>query len=221
MSSDFSHLPRLLPQESHAYERLEVASGHLLDCMRRERFFDPGSYQENSEALAACLRLTAEALKGAGAEQAPWQWEAATASECEARQLLTMGEAATPEWVRRVLNSVCVHDGVSWRRVRQHVARFAEAVLLAVKPDAREAPHPPAVPTAERPDPLDHALALLLTVGPNAKKIAREVGVPLSTLRGWPKFREHYSQLRAAGERAKRGRPRGRRAGGRDFEVTE
>jgi hypothetical protein len=40
------------------------------------------------------------------------------------------------------------------------------------------------------------ALAELLTVGPNASRIAREVGVSRTTLLGWKTFREHYDRAK-------------------------
>jgi hypothetical protein len=60
-----------------------------------------------------------------------------------------------------------------------------------------------------------------MTVGPNATRIAREVGVPRGTLLGWPEFRERYDRMKADGEAAKWSRRRGRRAGDRDFEADE
>jgi hypothetical protein len=65
------------------------------------------------------------------------------------------------------------------------------------------------------------ALACLLTIGPNATRIAREVGVPRGTLLGWQAFRERYEQMKADIELRKRSRRRGRHANDRDFEADE
>ena len=72
----------------------------------------------------------------------------------------------------------------------------------------------------ERKRQVTHALACLLTFGPNASRIAKEVGVPRTTLLGWTEFRERYDQVKADSKLAKGSRRRGRRAG-RDFEVDE
>ncbi len=60
------------------------------------------------------------------------------------------------------------------------------------------------------------ALAALLTVGPNASEIARQVGVPRGTLLGWPIFRAHYDRVKADAE-ANRNNRRGSRSGSSDF----
>jgi hypothetical protein len=73
----------------------------------------------------------------------------------------------------------------------------------------------------ERRKKLTHALACLLTIGPNAARIAREVDVPRGTLLGWPDFRERYDQMKADRDLAKRSRRHGRRAGDRNFEADE
>jgi hypothetical protein len=73
----------------------------------------------------------------------------------------------------------------------------------------------------ERRTKVTRALACLLTIGPNATRIAKEIGVPRGTLLGWPAFRERYNQMKTNIEAAKSGRRRGRRAGDRDFEVDE
>jgi transposase-like protein len=65
------------------------------------------------------------------------------------------------------------------------------------------------------------ALAELLVNGPNASQIARRIGVPRTTLLGWPTFREHYDRAKQDQEVARRSRRHGRRAGERDFEVEE
>lgn len=65
------------------------------------------------------------------------------------------------------------------------------------------------------------ALAALLTIGPNATQIAKQIGVPRGTLLGWDTFREKYDAAKADAEARKIGRQRGRRAGNGDFEVSE
>jgi hypothetical protein len=40
------------------------------------------------------------------------------------------------------------------------------------------------------------AIAMLLTLGPNANAIAEELRIPRTTLLGWPKFKRHYDQMR-------------------------
>jgi hypothetical protein len=72
---------------------------------------------------------------------------------------------------------------------------------------------------AQRPDMEILALACLATLGPNLTEIAKQLGVPRTTLYGWPKFLARYEAARNAGAKAKRQRPRGRRAGARDFEA--
>jgi hypothetical protein len=65
------------------------------------------------------------------------------------------------------------------------------------------------------------ALAELLTTGPNASQIAKRLGVPRTTLLGWPTFRDLYDRAKQDQEIAKRSRRRGRRAGRKDFEAEE
>jgi hypothetical protein len=78
---------------------------------------------------------------------------------------------------------------------------------------------PPAAGVVERKQKQTLALACLLRIGPNATRIAREVGVPRGTLLGWPEFRQYYDQMKIDQQAARESRGRGRRAGKRDFEV--
>lgn len=55
------------------------------------------------------------------------------------------------------------------------------------------------------------AIAMLMAVGPNVSKIAKEMGVPRATLYGWSRFREVLDRTSSQGEAA-----RNRRRGGRD-----
>jgi hypothetical protein len=64
------------------------------------------------------------------------------------------------------------------------------------------------------------ALAALFAGGPNAAKIARQIGVKRTTLLSWPEFREAYDRLKRDAE-ARKGAYRGRRAGASDFESDE
>jgi hypothetical protein len=130
---DFGHLKRLQPEEQHVYDRLESAFQRLGDSMRREHFFGP-DFDRNVQGLAQCVGEVEGALTAAGAKKAPAEWQVTTESEGEARQLLTMGQAATANGVAVLFGRLTVHDPVRWQHVQQHVARFGEAVLAALRP---------------------------------------------------------------------------------------
>jgi hypothetical protein len=130
---DFGHLKHLLPEEQHVYDRLENAIRRVNHCMRREEFFGP-EFDGNAQDLAQCVRELDDALTAAGAKKAPYEWEAMTASESEAQQLLGMRQEASAKCVRLLFGRLTVHDPVRWRQVRLQVARLGEAVLAAVKP---------------------------------------------------------------------------------------
>ncbi len=69
-------------------------------------------------------------------------------------------------------------------------------------------------------DKKTQALAALLTIGPNASRIARTIGVPRSTLLGWPVFRLRYDQVKADGATRRGNIPRGYKSKG-DIEAYE
>jgi hypothetical protein len=87
-------------------------------------------------------------------------------------------------------------------------------------PDRNPTGRTPSRPRNDRIDKERQALAALLTIGPNVSRIAREVGVPRTTLLGWPQFRECYERAKEDAERRRRSL-RGRRAGDRDFEDED
>jgi hypothetical protein len=119
-----------------------------------------------------------------------------------------------------------------WWAIVEHFARH-EPVNLAelssllykefVKATGQHGPRAggPMRPEQPQPDKRTLALAALARIGPNVAKIAREINVPRTTLLGWPTFRQALDKMRATGEKARRSRRRGRRAGDRDFEVEE
>ena len=61
------------------------------------------------------------------------------------------------------------------------------------------------------PDKETHAVSLLLDprFGPNAKKIAEEIGVPRTTLISWPRFELAYRRMKADCEQQKQSRRKG------------
>jgi hypothetical protein len=130
---DFGYLRHLLPGEQHIHDQLQETFDRLGTCLRRKQFFGPG-YEANLQELTAVIQDLDAALVTVATQRAPHDWETSTGSEEDASRLLTMGQAATPEWVQRGLNRICRHDEPSWRRVRRHVAQFAGAVLAALKP---------------------------------------------------------------------------------------
>jgi hypothetical protein len=69
-------------------------------------------------------------------------------------------------------------------------------------------------------DKKTRAVAALLTIGPNATKIAKAIGVKRTTLLGWPEFRQRFDQLKADAEVRKRRLPRGRKSKG-EIEAYE
>jgi hypothetical protein len=132
----FSHLSRLLPEETNVYLRLETAFNHLLDCMRQEDFFHNQKVEANCQSLASKIRNLDEALKAAGAHNIfNAQWHKPIRED--ARSLLTMRGDATDEWMSRVLGRMAVHEEDYWADLRQDVAQVAEAVLESVRPQVQ------------------------------------------------------------------------------------
>ena len=72
----------------------------------------------------------------------------------------------------------------------------------------------------DREEKVRAALAALLTIGPNATRIADAVGVPRTTLLGWETFRLHYDRAKRDAEARKTAR-RGNRTGASDFEADQ
>ncbi len=102
-----------------------------------------------------------------------------------------------------------------------HRIRKDLAAALVMARSYRPPPLASTPPTAVSDRPADDleratllrlALAELLLTGPNVKRIAEKIGVPRTTLLGWPDFVEHLDRARAAAETRKRGR-KGRRVG--------
>jgi hypothetical protein len=88
--------------------------------------------------------------------------------------------------------------------------------------------HSPAVPEAVQPkiqvSPPDHkalAMALLFTVGPNAKAISDKIGVPRTTLLGWPDFKAAYDKVKADKQATTESRRRRLRKGDEDNDDEE
>jgi hypothetical protein len=144
---------RLLPEEHAIWEQLLRAFDALLACMRRAPQAWQGDATYHAD-LATCLAQVGTALREAGLENAPFEWETAAVSEDYAHQLLRMGTAATGAWVGRLL-ARCAEGPGFFVLVRGHVARFAERLLEATQPDGQSAQERPA------PEPcydLDHIL---------------------------------------------------------------
>jgi hypothetical protein len=96
-----------------------------------------------------------------------------------------------------------------------------ESPMPAAPEVVAQVPEPStSTPSEERELKERLALAELLTTGPNASQIAAKLGVPRTTLLGWPTFREHYDRLKKDAE-VRRQQHRGRKAGERDFEAGE
>jgi len=126
-----------------------------------------------------------------------------------------------------------------WEEFRDRVLALGDCpdapapvlVLTAeVGPDPCQGDEPPdqdtnTSPTRRSADERSHqetlALACLLRIGPNVARIAKELGIPRTTLLGWPEFKVRCNQMRADQALAKQRRRRGRRAGDGDFEVTD
>ncbi len=72
----------------------------------------------------------------------------------------------------------------------------------------------------DRKAKINSALALLLTIGPNAAKIARRIGVKRQTLQGWKEFEEQYQKAKSDGC-SRRNSMRGSRSGSNDFASNE
>src|SRR5262245_18347038 len=129
----YAQLHPLLPEESAIWEQLHSTLDALLACMRRA----PQTWQADSTYhadLATCLVQVGTALREAGLESAPFAWDTAAVSEDYAQQLLRMGTEASGAWVGRLL-ARCAEGPGFFELVRGHVARFAERLLEATRPD--------------------------------------------------------------------------------------
>jgi hypothetical protein len=120
-----------------------------------------------------------------------------------------------------------VHLGLRWTPslASEIEARMRLAGLLPAAGTPQPAPTfaqtAPAAPQRLDRDTLERlAIAELLIIDPNANRIAKRIGVPRSTLQGWPTFQEYYDRMKKDAE-ARRQERRGQRAGERDFEADE
>src|SRR5262249_41609302 len=133
----YAQVQRLLPEERAIWEQLHRTLGALLACMRRAQQTWQADATYHAD-LAACLVQVGTALREAGLEAAPFAWETAAVSEHYAHQLLRMGTEATGAWVGRLLMR-CAEGPGFFELVRGHVARFAERLLEATRPDEQSA----------------------------------------------------------------------------------
>jgi len=156
--------PCRLPPKLADYNRLKKAFDALLDCVGREDFFSFDSKTEgegkdkscsyslspraqtNVKDLAVRLQKLGEALGKAGVT---WHWETATGTESEAKQLLEMRNRANANWVW-LLTSRRAHEKARWGLVCQHIGRFRDKLLGAIRPKG----------TAGRPLEYPHSIKL-------------------------------------------------------------
>lgn len=92
---------------------------------------------------------------------------------------------------------------------------IAEAILAGHGPPRDS----PASSEGPAPDREVHAIAALVTLGPNVSAIAREVGVPRSTLYGWPKFMASLARCQQSAESFRGRIPRGSKSTDREVEA--
>jgi len=65
------------------------------------------------------------------------------------------------------------------------------------------------------------AMALLLTIGPNAKRISEQVGVPRTTLMSWPTFKAAYDKKKLEVQKEKENRRQRFKAGDREEDEND
>jgi hypothetical protein len=135
---------------------------------------------------------------GAGAwlNQRPGEDEEAYCERCADVPLRSVARQIEAEWnaMQQAFDQACSGCWRMWH--------------VAIKNDSSEkVPAPPLSPEREQKQILEPmAMALLLTIGPNAKQIAQKVGVPRTTLLSWPTFKAAYDKKKAeaATEKEKR-----------------
>jgi hypothetical protein len=100
--------------------------------------------------------------------------------------------------------------------------RIIAAVPMPEKAAAQQSTPIPIEPVRERRQILEPmAMAVLLTIGPNAKKIAEKVGVPRTTLLGWETFKAAYDKKKGEAEAEKENRKRRLKSADQDTDETD
>jgi hypothetical protein len=159
----------------------------------------------------------------------PWQ-TTTVSTPINAQLLRTLGERAwnrirsfhgswlsPPTTLRDFDDARRYLDGVMiWCAAQTHGSEPAAAVPTAggASTVAATAPNNEQVAVVVTADKKTQAIAALLTIGPNVSKIARTIGVPRTTLLGWPEFRLRYDQVKADAAKRKGNIPRGYKSKG-------
>lgn len=123
----------------------------------------------------------------------------------------------TDEWDRWCISSV-MNQGKADGAMSLVFTAVNAADAIAAHILAAEGLEPPTPSDGQDREARERAaLAQLLLIGPNAKRIAEMIHVPRTTLLGWPTFRTYYDKARADAQSRKLALS-GRRSGASDFE---